>query len=85
MYCQGTTGVRLRWFLIGLLFREELVFRAFRDLAIADGFGRQKAKHADSTLMYVHIAKVSGEFMSQRERVSETQATQPLKFIPAGH
>lgn len=85
MYCQGTIGVRLRWFLIELLFREELVVKAFRDLAISDGFGRQKVKHADSTLMYVHTAIVSGEVMSQTKRISETQATQPLKFIPAGH
>lgn len=53
-------------------------------LQYLDGFGRQKVKHADSTLMHVCIAIVSRKVMSQRERKSQKHR-QHNHSIPTGH
>jgi len=66
-------GVILRCFLLGYFSENNWSSKLLEILLLqnVDGFGRQKVKHADSTLVHVHVAIVSREVMSQRERKSQ--------------
>lgn len=77
-----------RCFLMEFFFREEQVFKAFRDFPVAESRLFWKAKDKACWQYFnarAHCNSVKKSHVTEGKKVSETQATHPLKLIPTEH